>query len=213
MNLRLSLSIVFSIAWLAGAHGQKAQSYDLKSLLSKNLLTVHNRNLSVAEKGISVDAKDGDGVVWLNDVSFSNGSIEFDVKGQNVPQQSFVGVAFHGVDTATHEVIYFRPFNFLNPERKTRSVQYAAHPDYPWHVLREKFPGKYESAIESPPDPTGWFHVKVDVSNSTIKVFVNGSQQPSLTVESIVKLSGTKIGLWVGNSSPGDFANLTITSR
>lgn len=203
--------------WLAVStltvNAQNRKIYDLKSLHSTNQLIVQNRNLALTDKGINVDANDGEGIIWLKDVAFTNGSIEFDVKGQNVPQQSFVGVAFHGVDTATHEVIYFRPFNFHNPERKGRSVQYASHPEYPWNVLREKFPGKYESFIENAPDPTGWFHVKVDVNDTLIKVYVNGSSTPSLTVESIVKLAGTKIGLWVGNSSPGEFSNLQITLK
>ncbi len=52
------------------------------------------------------------GIAWINDIRFSDGIIEFDVKGKNVLQQSFVGFAFHGSNDSTYDAVYFRPFNF-----------------------------------------------------------------------------------------------------
>ena len=69
------------------------------------------------------------------------------MKGKNLQGQSFVGVAFHLIDGKTFDAIYFRPFNFFNPERNTHSVQYISMPDHPWQQLRQDFPGKYESKI------------------------------------------------------------------
>jgi hypothetical protein len=94
--------------------------------------------------------------------------------------------------------------------RKIHAVQYISLPDYPWETLREKFNGKYEKAIFPVPDPNEWFHVKIIVSYPHITVFVNGSQEPCLIVEKLNTRTSGKIGLWVGNNSDGDFANLQI---
>src|SRR5258707_625793 len=79
-------------------------------------------------------------VAYLPGIEFANGSIEFDVKGKDVLQQSFVGVAFHGVDGTTYDAIYLRPFNFRaqDPARRSHSVQYISHPTYTWEKLRNE---------------------------------------------------------------------------
>src|SRR5215831_1455974 len=99
---------------------QKSTTYDL----STTKLTVSNRELTPFvendKKGIRFSEHEGDGVAWLDGVSFSNGTVEIDIKGKDVLQQSFVGVAFHGVDEKTLDAVYFRPFNF----RATDSVRH-----------------------------------------------------------------------------------------
>jgi len=196
---------------------QRAVSYNLPELLSSGKLSTTNREasqLAVKKNGIKISSKAGEGVIWLNDVKFSNGIIELDVKGKNVEQQSFVGVAFHGLeDTKTFDVIYLRPFNFKaeEPVKRSHSMQYASHPDYPWPVLREKFSGKYESALAPAPDPNEWFHVRIEVNYSEVKTFINGSATPSLVVTKLNERKNGILGLWVGNNSDGDFANLKIT--
>jgi len=68
----------------------------------------------------------------LKNILFSNGTIEFDVKGKDVQGQSFVGLAFHGLDNSTYDAIYLRPFNFRTEDklRKIHAVQYISHPVY-----------------------------------------------------------------------------------
>jgi hypothetical protein len=165
------------------------------------------------KKAVRFDRNDGEGFLLLKDYVFSEGIIEFDVKGKNVLQQSFVGVTFHMQDFKSYDVVYFRPFNFMNPDttRRPRSVQYASMPDYPWPKLRESFPGKYENKVNPVPNPDGWFHVKVAVKGKSIKVYVDHSTTPSLEVESLSKFSTGKIGLWAGPESDPSFANLEIT--
>jgi creatinine amidohydrolase len=59
------------------------------------------------------------GVVWLDGYDFSDGVIEVDMLGRSQPVQgSFLGVAFRVVDAKTHDVVYFRPFNFRAVSRK-----------------------------------------------------------------------------------------------
>ena len=71
-------------------------------------LKVFNRSVSSlsdgARKGVRLSEDAGDGVAYLQGVEFTNGTIELDVRGKDVQQQSFVGVAFHGVDGTTYDV-------------------------------------------------------------------------------------------------------------
>ena len=178
---------------------------------------VHNRALStVADGGRQVfrlDARPGDGVAWWPETAFTTGTIELDIRGRNVPQGSFVGVAFHGVDDTTYEAIYFRPFNFAteDPARRLRAVQYVSHPAHPWQLLRDQQPGVFEKPVSPPPNPDGWFHVTIRVESDTVKVFVDRAATPALTVQRLTTRQSGWVGLWVGNTSPGDFANVTIT--
>ncbi len=180
---------------------------------------VVNRTISISSGKtqkvvIHLDAKPGDGVAWINDIQFGRGIIEFDAKGKNVLQQSFIGFAFHGVNDSTFDAVYFRPFNFMSPDtaRKSHSVQYISLPQYDWSVLREQFPGKYEHNLTSIVDPESWFHVRIMV-DTAITVYVNNDQQPSLIVKPISERTTGGIGFWVGNNSDGDFANLIIKQQ
>jgi len=178
---------------------------------------VNNRALTITnENGVSVmhlSEADNDGVAWLIGGRFTNGNIELDIKGKDVLQHSFVGVAFHGVNDSTFDCIYFRPFNFkaADPVRKAHAVQYISSPKYDWELLRTRFPGKYEKGIANPPEPNGWFHARINVNGKKITVFVNGENTPSLQVEQIVPMSGSLVGFWVGNTSGGDFKNLKVS--
>jgi hypothetical protein len=46
-----------------------------------------------------------------------------------------------------------------------------------------------------------------------VKVYVNGNPEPCLSIDKLNDRKTGKIGLWVGNGSDGDFANLQITTR
>ena len=167
------------------------------------------------KKAIRLSETPNDGAMILKDFEFAEGTIELDIKGKNVLQQSFVGVAFHGLDTNTYEAIYFRPFNFANPDtaRRSRAVQYISMPNFPWEKLRQDFPGKYENKVNPVPNPDGWFHVKIIITGKQIRVFVDNAEKPSLEVEKLTAINKGGIALWVGNNSGGVFANLKITQR
>ncbi|HVW95170.1 MAG TPA: hypothetical protein VHA56_04335 [Mucilaginibacter sp.] len=182
----------------------------------KNDFKLVNRNLMITRQNgsyiIHLDRANNDGIAWVKGQKFVNGIIEFDVKGKNVIQESFVGVAFHGVNDTTFESIYFRPFNFKadDPGRRAHSVQYMSLPKYDWSQLRQQFPGKYEQPLHTPPDPDAWFHAKIVVKGKMISVYVNGETSASLQVIQILPIKGTMIGFWVGNGSDGDFKDLKI---
>src|SRR5258708_2349745 len=108
------------------------------------------------KKGLRLSEHAGDGVAYLRGVEFGDGTIEFDVRGKDVQGQSFVGVAFHGVDSTTYDAIYFRPFNFRTPDpaRHSHAVQYISHPTYTWQRLRTERPGVFEQPVSPAPYPT-----------------------------------------------------------
>jgi hypothetical protein len=208
------IGIFFSASCLAQ---QGSLTFNLTTLVKEKKITTFNRDVSNLndpqhQNGIHLNAKEGDGVVWLNNIQFANGTIEFDVKGKNVMQQSFVGIAFHGLNDSTMDAIYFRPFNFQSPDadRKGHSVQYISLPHYDWQKLRTEFPNKYEHAIDAAPQPDEWFHVRVVVNSPKVSVYVNNNANPSLVVDKLNDRKEGMLGFWVGNNSDGDFANLVI---
>ena len=217
-NKKINLMIVACITLLS--MDCVAQQQTLKPGLSKTTnFRVINRQITVlneqGKNAVHLDAKPGDGVAWINNITFEKGIIEFDVKGKNVLQQSFVGIAFHGLNDSTFDAIYFRPFNFQSRDvsRKNHSVQYVSLPQFDWSALREKYPGKYENSLLKALNPEGWFHAKVVVDATNIAVYVNDDKEPSLVVKPISNHTTGKIGFWVGNNSDGDFSNLTIRNN
>jgi hypothetical protein len=220
MNKRvseLSLVAALGLCTASGVAGQRRTiEPDLPRLAAGQGLQVFNRSVSGlsdgAKQGLRLSEHPGDGVAYLKGVEFANGTIEVDVRGKDVPQQSFVGIAFHGVDGTTYDAIYFRPFNFRAPDRARRAhaVQYIAHPTYDWQKLRAEHPGVYEQPVNPVPDPNSWFHARVVVAGSQVSVFVGDATEPSLVVNRLSERTKGLIGLWVGNNSGGDFANLRI---
>lgn len=192
---------------------QKVTTPDLSMVTNSKTWTVINRAVTTNSKSVHLDAKEGDGLVRLNDFTFENGKIDLDIKGQDKQGRSFVGFAFHGLNDSTFEAVYFRPFNFKNPERKTHSVQYVSHPKFPWYTLREKFPDKYENVVAPVPSPDDWFHATIVIEYPSVKVYVNNSSTPSLVVDQLSDRKNGWIGFWVGTTSEGDFRNLKISKK
>jgi hypothetical protein len=213
----LLYAIVILISPSSFSQTKDSKSPDLSALFKRNEIKVYNRQMSLIQDGsrtgVHLDEKEGNGIAWLKDIQFSNGAIEFDVRGRDVQGQSFVGIVFHGLNDSTYDAIYLRPFNFKAEDkaRKSHCVQYIAHPVYTWNKLRGEFPGKYEQPVEPAPDPNSWVHVKVNVASPKITVYINNNSQPSLTVEKLSKQTNGSLGFWVGNGSGGDFANIRIT--
>src|SRR5207237_2829437 len=176
------------------------------------------RTTSIVEakgkRALKLSEGEGMGVVWLDGYDFANGVIEVDMLGRSQPVQgSFLGVAFRVVDAETHDVVYFRPFNFgaADSTRHSHAVQYASHPQWPWQRLRAEHPGQYERALVPAPDGDEWFHARIVVARPKVSVFVNGATQPNLVVNELSDRAHGSIGLWVGEGSGGQFANLRIT--
>ena len=213
-RFKIVLLVMFGISLTASG-----QTYDLIKVLKENKSSAVARNASALNEGkynaVRIDENSGEGLLWIDGVNFSSGSIEVDLRGKDVLQRSFVGIAFHGVNDSTYDAIYFRPFNFHSKDsiRKIHAVQYISHPEFGWKKLREEKNGIYEKAVTPAPDANGWFHAKIEVKNGEVVVYVDGAKKPSLSIKKLNERKSGKIALWVGDSSGGDFANLKITPR
>jgi hypothetical protein len=193
-----------------------AQTFDLVGALAAGKLRAVNRvatPLPDGPPGVHVSETEGPGVIWIEGSTFSEGTIAVDVRGRNVPQRSFLGVAFHRKDDKTYEAVYLRPFNFRSPDPASHhhAVQYISVPDYDWPRLRKDWPEKFEGQVDASVSPTDWVTLRVVVKGGTIQVYAGTAAAPALEVGKLGTLNGGEIGLWVGNNSDGDFANLRIT--
>ncbi len=195
---------------------QKTIEPDLGLLADGKGLNGSNRTISRisdgARKGVRLSEAQGEGPAYLPGIEFANGTIELDMKGKDVQGASFIGVAFDGVDATTYDAIYFRPFNFKTEDqaRVLRAVQYISHPAHPWEKLRAEHPGQYEKPVKPVPDPNSWFHARVVVASPKVSVFVGDGKEPCLTVTQLSDRKKGLVGIWVGNTSGGDFANFKI---
>ncbi|RYE27025.1 MAG: hypothetical protein EOP45_02525 [Sphingobacteriaceae bacterium] len=193
---------------------QKKYPYNLSSLLQANKLIIYpgktvNRLNDGSKQGITCN-----GIVWLKGLDFKTGQIDLDIRGRDVFQQSFLGIAFHGIDTITYDAVYFRPFNFRSADtlRAKHTVQYVSEPTFPWDKLRQEYPLVYENKVTPAPLATEWFHARIIVDHANITVYVNNSAKPCLKVKKLNERKDGLIGLWTFGL-PGDFANLFITKE
>ena len=191
---------------------------DLAERLSAGQLRAINREVTKLQgsaDGVHVSEKEGPGVVWITGTNFTQGIIDLEVRGRDVLQRSFLGVAFHGSDDNTYDAVYVRPFNFraTDPDRRQHAVQYVSLPDYDWPRLRKQFPEEFENPVDPSVVPTAWTRLRVLVKGTTILVYVGeGMSSPTLEIRKLSRQQGGLVGLWTGNNSDGDFAKLRITS-
>lgn len=188
---------------------------DLAAKVSAGQLRGVNREATKLPEngGVHVSEAEGPGVIWIGGSDFGEGTIEADVRGRDLVQRSFVGLAFHRRDDNTYEAVYLRPFNFRNPDpaRRQNAVQYMVLPDYDWPRLRNDFPGEFENPVDPAIEPTAWVHLRIVVKGATVAVYVGSGAKPALEVRKLGSSGRGQVGLWVGNNSDGDFANLRIS--
>jgi hypothetical protein len=159
----------------------------------------------------------GGGIVLIPGTVFHDGIIEVDLAGKpqaNAPADArgFAGVAFRSKPDATkYECVYIRPTNGRADDqvRRNHSTQYCSYPDYEWLRLRTESPGKYESYVDLAPGE--WTHLKIEVNGITMRLYVNGAQQPTLIVNDL-KMGDTEgaIALWIGVGTEAYFADLRV---
>ena len=138
----------------------------------------------------------GDAV--LKDITFANGTIEFDVNtiGRGMP-----GIAFRQQDEKNFELLYLRP----DPACPAfhACIQYT--PQTHGVMLWDLFP-QYQT--RAPLRENGWNHIKMVISGRRMNVFVNDAPVPTLEVGS---LEGDAMQGGLRLRGPATFANLVIT--
>jgi hypothetical protein len=150
--------------------------------------------------------------------SFQDGTIEVNLSGDTAPNappnlRGFVGIAFRVTADRSHfECFYLRPKNGQAEDQvqRSHSVQYISIPGFGWQKLRSDSPGKYESYADLIPGQ--WTQMKIQVAGSRARLYVNGTEQPTLIVNDLKQSSvNGAIALWVGPGSIAHFADLNVT--
>jgi len=152
------------------------------------------------------------GLAWSPALAFTDGDIEFDVRGRDIPGHSFVGIAFHIVSDTSFDAVYLRPFNFpaADSARKAHAVQFVSSPAYHWDRLRAEQPGVFEKAVPASLDPAGWIHVRVRVRGPAIDVYLDRAETPVLSIVNPSSHRSGGVGYFVHGTSVGDFRDLVI---
>lgn len=205
-------AILLSGSFLALTSCTSLKNIPLKNdgirLINRNLV---NQDISGTQL-VTLNAQPGSGLAVINGVKFSQGTLELDIRGENNPGQSFVGMAFNIQNDSTYEAVYFRPFNFHSPEkiRREHSMQYISHPEFGWRKLRTEREGQFEAEYTSPPSPDDWFAVTLQVTAKTVIVKEKSTERILMEVDRLTTSKSGQIGFWVGHNSKGSFRNLKI---
>jgi hypothetical protein len=215
------LAVVVLVMWTGvGGRATEAQTFALSD--TKDLVLINVKAEATEYKGrkavrLTKDVEK-DGFALLRGTDFQDGTIEADIALKittppGVRMPGFVGIAFRARPDASHyELFYLRPGNSHAEDQAMRnhSVQYVSAPDFPWERLRRQWPWVYESHAELQPET--WMQVKIDVKGRSARLYVNGSEQPSLMVDGLKgeDLHGG-VALWGYQGEEAYFSNLRIT--
>ena len=195
---------------------QKQQEFNLFELKIQDKLQTINREIAAIDEGsatfIQLTESTGEGLVWLPLKSFRNGEIEIEMRGKDLLQRSFIGLAFHGLNDSTYEAVYCRPFNFFARDsvRRIHAIQYISHPDFTWKKLRETRNAVFEKRLTNPPYPNGWFTMRLVIDEKMVKAYINQEKNPALTVDRLTDRRDGKLGIFVGDGGGGDFRSVKI---
>jgi len=175
------------------------------------------RMLQVPETDANGRASDSVFAVVKN-AQFEDGTIEVELAGMprtGAPAvaRGFIGVAFRASpDLARLEMFYIRPTNGRADDQLMRNhaTQYVSYPGFNWPRLREEAPGVYEAYADM--EPGRWITLKIEVSGTKARLYLNGANQPCLIVNDLKQgRTAGSIALWAGPDSDCYFKNLTIT--
>ncbi|MDN5284304.1 MAG: hypothetical protein JWR38_578 [Mucilaginibacter sp.] len=213
MNKLFYLLPVLLTCHVLRTYGQQTEAFNLSQMFTENKLVAGPTNEISILKGGDKQGISSKGIVWLKGVNFKQGQIDVDLRGKNVFLKSFLGIAFHGIDTITCDILYFRPFNFRHADtlRRKWSVAYMSLPDNNYAKLRKEHPLVYENAVNPVPRPDEWFHATLVLKSRQLSVYVNHSSTPSLVVTLINERTDGLFGIYADGLAE-DFANLTINT-
>ncbi|XVJ66511.1 MAG: DUF1080 domain-containing protein [Lacibacter sp.] len=218
---RIIISFLFLFVLTSSAIAQKIRPDEKNFTASKvfmHIQPVHGYKTIQVVKDSSIKAVDEPTFAIINNLEFSNGSIEMKVLSKRLPtagpnDRGFIGIAFRINETKTKfECIYIRPANGRAEEqvRRNHSTQYFSYPDYKFDRLRKESPEKYESYADI--GLNEWITLKIVVKGNSARLFVNNREQPALIVNDLkhgADSSGS-VGLFVDVGTEGYFRDIKV---
>ena len=190
-----------------------ADAIDLSDRLAGGRLRLVNRRVTEPSSGgLRVTEAAGIGLIWIDGTDFAEGTIEADVCGRDVTQESFLGLAVHRQDDETYEAVYLRPFNFrrASSDARQHAIQYVAMPRNGYARLRDNSPGEFEHAVDASVAPAAWNRLRLVVRGGRVQAFVGNTAAATLDVRELQVHRQGQVGLFVDNGSDGVFANLRV---
>jgi hypothetical protein len=225
---KFALALLFLLFAASPGHPQNSSGVALPAqqnfaLIDTSALSVTGGKAEPVEylgrKAICLTTQaDSDIFAYVNGSSIQDGVIEVDIAVKittppGVRMPGFTGLAFHAQpDGSRYDMFYLRPRNALSDDQAMRnhSVQYIAKPGYDWYLLRRQWPWIYESWANLKPEV--WTHVKIELHGRSARLFLNGSDSPSLVINGLKgeDLRGG-VALWGYPGEESYFSNLRIT--
>ena len=145
-----------------------------------------------------------DSYCYVKDAVFEDGTIEVDMAAPTT--RSFMGIDFRFESPDDHESVYLRPHK-SGLDDATRYMP-VLNGGSTWQIFSgEGLTAPIDIAKEQ------WFRVKLEISGSTGKLFVNNSEKPALVINDLKRgRSKGPVGLW-GGVTGGHFANFSYTAN
>ena len=146
----------------------------------------------------------GGAYCYVKDVVFQDGTVEVDMAAPKT--RSFMGIDFRFESSDNHETVYLRP----HKSGLDDATQYM--PMFNGGSTWQLYSGQgFTAPIDIPKEQ--WFHVKLEISGSTGKLFVNDSEKPALIINDL-KRGNSKgpVGVWASVTG-GYFANFRYTLK
>lgn len=224
----LSSAAIF--LWFAVGYAQEVHPADVAAPASQTFPLANAQDLVgdgvkaeaveyLDRKAVRLTAVGEDGLAMVKGTNFRDGTIEVDVatkitRPPGVRMPGFIGIAFRAhPDASRYELFYLRPGNSTSDDQAMRnhSVQYSSEPNFGWEKLRRRWPFIYEAYADLQLD--AWTKVKIEVRGRVAKLYVNGSEKPSLVVDGLKgeDLQGG-IALWSYSGEEAYFSNLRISN-
>lgn len=204
-----------------GRAPSQAQTFALSDMKDLVLLNVKADALEYKGRKAVRLTKDTekDGFALLRGTEFQDGTIEADIALKittppGVRMPGFVGIAFRArPDASRYELFYLRPGNSHAEDQAMRNhaVQYVSEPDFGWYKLRREWPWVYEAYADLQTET--WMKVRIEVKGRSAKLYLNGSENPSLVVDGLKgeDLRGG-VALWGYQGEEAYFSNVRITN-
>ena len=191
-----------------------ALAFDLHNVTAKEVTWKGRQATQLLEAA----AINGEAIAIIPNSDFQDGVIETEIAGlpragAEAGARGFIGIAFRVQGKGEKfECFYLRPTNGRADDqlRRNHSTQYISHPDWPWFRLRKEVPGVYESYTDLVPGE--WTKIRIEVSGTKAKLFVNGAKQPCLIVNDLKHgVSRGAVALWIGQGTEAYFGKVAIS--
>ena len=139
----------------------------------------------------------------INDLTFTNGTIEYDVAFDQ--SRSFVDVHFRSADMDNAEKVYIRPHQSGNPDANQYTPVY--HGSSAWQLYHHGFGSKVNYRFDD------WNHVKIKVSGKQGQVFINDMTTPVITINEFLGPANSGSISFGSSNKHSCYTNIKVTKE